>query len=208
MRRAASERKVRHESYPKPLTCLQHALFRLTVHQAVLVLYAHESGTALRGLVGSVQLARRKVRTADLTDLTRRDELGERTERVLDRHARIRLVKLVEIDIVGIQAPEAVFDGSSHVVGVCASALVVELPSELGRYDDFAAQFSQTAANEYFTIRAAIGIRGVEEIDARVERGVDDVARARLVEAAAEIVAAETDNGDFERTDRTHFHQL
>jgi hypothetical protein len=107
-----------------------------------------------------------------------------------------------------MQAPEAVFDGASHVVGVRASPLVVELPTELCCYDDFVPLLSQTAANEYFTIRTAIGIRGIEEIDARVERGVDDFARAGLVEAAAEIVTAEADSGDFERTDRTLFHQL
>ena len=42
----------------------------------------------------------------------------------------------------------------------------------------------------------AIGVRGVEERDAEIERLVHDRARRRHVDAAAEIVAAEPDRRD------------
>src|SRR5262249_39891930 len=45
---------------------------------------------------------------------------------------------------------------------------------------------------------AAVRIRRVDQGDAEVERAVHHAARRREVHAAAEIVAAETDNGDFE----------
>ena len=47
----------------------------------------------------------------------------------------------------------------------------------------------------------AVDVRGVEERDARLERGIDHGLRARLVDGTAEVVATEPDNRDVERSE-------
>ena len=65
---------------------------------------------------------------------------------------------------------------------------------------------SQRAAEEYFALGRAVDVRGVEEGDAGVERRVDDARAVALADPHAEVVAAEADDGDFEGTDASGFH--
>ena len=56
----------------------------------------------------------------------------------------------------------------------------------------------QGATQELLAVGAAVDVRGVEEGDARVERAADDRSGRVVVDASAEVVAAETDDGDLE----------
>ena len=56
------------------------------------------------------QLRGREVRAADFAHLARAHEILERAERVRDRHGRIGLMQLIEIDSVGAQAAQAVVE--------------------------------------------------------------------------------------------------
>ena len=82
-----------------------------------------------------------------------------------------------------------------------ASPFVIELPSKFGGNDDFGTPCAQNAPEEDFAIGPAIGIRSIEEIDAGIESGRDHLSGAGLIESASEIVAAETDGRNVERTD-------
>ena len=114
-------------------------------------------------------------------------------------------MELVEVDGVGPQAPKAVVDRTPHVVGVNATPFVIDLPCELGRNDDLASSFAEAATHEDFAVGvgAAVGIRGVEEVDTRVERGIDDSACSGLIEPTAKVVAPESNSRYFERAEPT-----
>ena len=56
------------------------------------------------------------VRRANRPHLAFLDELGEGTHRFFERRLRIVVVRLVEIDHVGLQAPQRGFDGAPDVV--------------------------------------------------------------------------------------------
>ncbi len=50
------------------------------------------------------------VREADGTDQPVGDELGEGADRLLDRHVRIGVVELHDVDVVGAESSEAGLD--------------------------------------------------------------------------------------------------
>ena len=72
----------------------------------------------------------------------------------------------------------------------------VERLAELRREDDAVAPVAEDLADELLARAHGVDVGGVEERDARVERGVDHRARLREVGARAEVVAAESDDGD------------
>ena len=57
---------------------------------------------------------------------------------------------------------------------------------------------AQGATQELLAVGAAVDVGGVEEGDAGVEGAVDDRSGRVVVDAAAEVVAAETDDRDLE----------
>ena len=63
-------------------------------------------------------------------------------------------------------------------------------------------------AEELLALRAAVDVGGVEERDARIQRRVDHVLRRRLVDPPAEVVAAEPDDADVERSDFSCVHAV
>src|SRR6266478_8933735 len=60
--------------------------------------------------LGLDDLPARQGRAADVADLALADEIVERPQSLLDRRQRIRLVLLVEVDPVGLEAPQARLD--------------------------------------------------------------------------------------------------
>ena len=80
------------------------------MQQAVFVLHADEPcRTRLRRPLGFVELVRGKVRTAALADLASLDQAVHRAKRIGNRHTRIGLMQLVEIDVIGAKALQAPF---------------------------------------------------------------------------------------------------
>ena len=79
------------------------------------------------------------------------------------------------------------FGGASSVIA-CAELR--------GEHDAVATPLERLAEQVLAAAAVAVDVRGVEERDAHLERGVHDRARALLVDARAEVVAAEPDDGD------------
>jgi hypothetical protein len=76
---------------------------------------------------------------------------------------------------------------------------VPEVVAELRRQHDLVAPAGERAADDLLAAAAvAVHVCRVEEGDADVERRVDHGVRGRLVDAAAEVVAAEPDHGHLE----------
>jgi hypothetical protein len=81
----------------------------------------------------------------------------------------------------------------------CLRLAVAHVPAELGREHDPVAAAGEGAADDLLAAAAvAVDVRGVEEGDVRVERGVDHGSRGDLVDPPPEVVAAETDHRDLE----------
>jgi hypothetical protein len=111
-------------------------------------------------------------------------------------------------DAVGAEAAKRGFDGVPDVGAGTPSAVQVglrpHLHAELGGQDDVVAMPLQGGAEKAFAVTAhatlfaepAVHVGGVEQGDPGVEGGVDDGLRAVLVEAGAEVVAADADDGD------------
>ena len=139
---------------------------------------------------GEGQAPRLEVGAADVPHLPLVDEVVQRAQRFVDRGARVGRVHLVEIDVVGLQAPQTRLDrgedvlaGQSAVVGPGAH----RAPT-FGRQHDVIASAFQPFADDLFGTAGGldasargIDVRGVEEIDAVFEGGVHDGEARSLV---------------------------
>ena len=98
-------------------------------------------------------------------------------------------VNLVEIDVVGLQAPETGID-SIHDVSARGANVVAALAHtaiDLGGDDHVFAsdvQIFQGLAEDFFAETFVINVGGVEEVDARVDRGLDERVGFGLVRGA------------------------
>ena len=81
-----------------------------------------------------------------------------------------------------------------------ALARVVHLQAELAGENDLLALRPENSSE--FLLRAAavaVAVGGVDQVDAAIDRRVHDPLRRLEIDAAAEIIAAEPDDGDFKR---------
>jgi len=73
-------------------------------------------------------------------------------------------------------------------------SVIVDLHAELGGKNDFVSSALQNSAEEFFALGEAVDVGGVEEVNARVEGGINDFFCLCLVDAAAEVVSAKPNN--------------
>ena len=147
----------------------EHGVGRLLGDEALQVAVARDP-------LGFDDLAGRERRGADVADLALVDEVGERAEGLLDVGVGARAVDLVEVDPVGVQAAQRVLDrpddpapGAALPVGVLAHGAV-----ELGGQDDVVAAALEGLADDLLGLALGVDVGGVDEVDAGVQRGVDD----------------------------------
>ena len=101
--------------------------------------------------------------------------------------SRIEAVDLVEVDPVGVQPPQRVLDRADDpaarvapLVRVLAHRVV-----ELGREDDVVAPAAgERLADDLLGLALPVDVGGVDEVDAGVERRVDDADRLVVVGVA------------------------
>ena len=89
------------------------------------------------------------------------------------------VMDLVEVDVVGVQAAEALFAGKADKVRVellgaflmadARGELVVEVVAELGGDDQVVAAVAEDFGQDFLAVALAVGVGGVEEVDAQVE---------------------------------------
>ena len=195
---AAREREVREHADPEPVADGQELCLGLPPEQRILVLRAHRPRPAvpLREAVDLLDGTRLEVRVADVTDLPFADELVERAERLFVRRDPVGTVVLVEIDVVGAQAPERRVDRLADVPARAARLCpVAHVVAELRRENDVVAPpFEHPSEQILASAAVAVDVGGVEQRHALVERRVDDRTRPFQVDTAAEVVAAEADH--------------
>src|SRR4051794_25207439 len=131
----------------------------------------------------------------------------ERRQRLLDVSVLARAMDLVEVDVVGVEAPQRVLDGLHDPAarGALMVDLVAHLAVELRGEDDVVAAAFQCLADDLLVLTLRIDIRRVDEVDACVEGGVDDPDRLLVVGLAprpehhrAEAQGADLDAGPTE----------
>ncbi len=80
---------------------------------------------------------------------------------------------LIEIDVIGSEAPQTILDRPPHVLRLRAAPVLIHRHAELGGHDRLAAALAEGAAEKFFTQRVAVNVGRVEEIDASVERSAN-----------------------------------
>jgi len=117
----------------------------------------------------------------------------------------IGAVQLVEVDVVGPQPPKRVLDGGDDPAprGPLVVRALPDRAAELGGEHDVVPAALQRLADHLLGV--AVGVGGVDDVDARVDRLVDDpgrvpgvVAHGRREHQRAEGVGADLDAGPAE----------
>jgi hypothetical protein len=151
-----------------------------------------------------------EVAAADVRDLALAYQLRHRLPHLFPGRGPVDVVHLVQVDVIGLQPPQAgltrppdVVRRQPAVVGVQPHRLV-----HLGGEDDLVAAPAspKPAADDLFgdavplghvrRLRAAVDVRRVDVVDARLDRGVEHREARRLVDGEAEVHRAEADTAD------------
>ena len=179
------------------------------VVQALLRRQAHE--VACRGgALGEGHVPGGEVAAADVADLALADQLLHRLPDLLPRRRPVDVVHLIQVDVIGLQPPQARLAGPPDVVGRQPAVVRAEshrLVHLRGQDDVVAVPAAlQPPADGLLRdavpllhvrrLRAAVDVGGVEEVDARIDRGVHDREAARLVHGETEVHRAEADPAD------------
>lgn len=134
------------------------------------------------------------------------DQFAQRAERIPDGRRGIRLMKLVQIDVIGSEAAQAVLDSAAHIVGFRAVSVGIHFHAELRRNDDVFSAASQGPAEEFFAPAFSVDVGRVEEADAGVERSLNNRRRGLCVNSPSEVVTAEACQRYFQRSDASCLH--
>src|SRR5205823_10179013 len=105
-------------------------------------------------------------------------EAAHRAEHVLDRHAGVDAVLVIEVDRVDAEPLQADLARLLHVFGAAVDAIgaagLAGL-AEFGGDDDLVMQPLQGAAEQFFVMAPALPVRAVEMIHAELDRALEPV---------------------------------
>src|SRR5690606_31167047 len=118
------------------------------------------------------------------------------------RYVGVRLMQLVEVHVVGAKAPQAAVYRGADVVrcGTARHAALLVGHTELGGQHHLVAPALERLTHEALALGGTVSVGRVHEGDAGVYGRVEHVLRTSQVEPAAEVVAAEADDGDVQGT--------
>ena len=169
------------------------------MHQAVLVLHAHETRAAfVHRRLRRAQLIAREIRAADLADFAGADQFIERAKRVRDGNFGIGLVQLVQIDDdLFPRRRQAVFGRAPHIFGTGAAPLLVHFHPELGGDQYILAPRSERPPQKLLAGARAVNVGSIEEVDAGVQRGINRGRAGFRVDTPAEVIAAQAYQRNF-----------
>src|SRR5580704_601529 len=129
------------------------------------------------------------------------DEIGDRTDRLLDRHTRIEPRRAVNVDVVGAEPLQAVGDKVLHCgrpgVETAKGAIRSAKRAELHAQDRLLPQpAAQGAAYQHLVVAHAVEIAGVEKRDPGVERRMDRRDALAFIRRAVEVAHAHAAEAD------------
>src|SRR5213078_1699087 len=195
------QRRKRDQPEPVALDHRHQVAIEIAVDEAVallardVALEAEMARTPLR----LDDLPGRQGRAADIAHLALLHEVVEGAQGLFDRRLGVGDMLLVEVDIIGVEPLQARLDGRHDVApgGALPSPFPVHRPGKFAGEHDLVPPSGEGTAQLFLRPAAlAIGVGGVEKGDAEIESLVHDGARRRIIDAPAEIVAAEPNRRD------------
>ena len=139
-----------------------------------------------------------EVARADLAHLARAHQLVERAERLVDRHGAVGHVQLVEVDAIGAEPAEAVFDGAPDVRRARTLVVLVDLRAELRRDDRFVPTAGESAPEVLLAARPAVHVGGVKQVDTGIECSPHHGFGLLAIDAHPEVVAPDAYRRDLQ----------
>ena len=180
---AGVERAPHEHAHAVALARRQQGVLDLAGEDRVRRLLGPEAleAVAVGGPVGLDEQLGRVRRAAGVADLAGVHEVVERAERVLDGGRRVGPVDLVEVDPVGAEAAQRVLDLAHDPAPAVARQVrpLAHRPVELRRQHDLVAPTGERLADDRLGLAARVHVGGVDEVDPRIEGGVDDRPRCR-----------------------------
>ena len=172
---AAGQRAPGNDADAFGLAEAHHLALFFAIEQVVVVLHGDEARPAVQ--VGEIErlgeLPGVHGRRADVAHLAGLDHVVQRFERLFDGRFVVPAVNLVEVDVVGLEAAQALveLEEDRFAREAAAVGLVAHDAVDLGGDDDgFAAGVGlEEAAEDLFAVAAGVDVGGVEEIDAEIE---------------------------------------
>ena len=130
--------------------------------------FVHDLGNAPAVVVGN----------AEVTDLARADQVADRTDRLGDRRRPVVLVQVVDVDPVRAEPAEAVLAGLHEPAPRQAAVVGArgEHVARLGGQDPLPPVRLDRRADDALGFALDVGVRGVDEVHARIARRCDDLA--------------------------------
>src|SRR4029450_9062677 len=207
---AATERCVGDERDAELAQCGQRGLGLGAIEQRELALQRADRVNQVRATNGR----RRRFAEPEVADLPLLDQPLHGADRLLDRHARIDPVLIVEVDDVHAEPFEAQIAGLGDVLGPAVddrAPLGRPRLSELGGEHHLVPASANGPAQQLLVVAEAVHVRRVEEVHAPVQRVLNDPDRLRVVALAVRAGhghAAQADRRHRERavTESTVFH--
>src|SRR5436309_651593 len=131
------------------------------------------------------------LREAEIADLTGAHQLRHRADRLLDRHARVHAVLVVEVDVSHAESRERGVAGLAHVLRAAVHAHKGPVRfadvAEPGGQDDAVASVRDCLADEPFVGARDLDSGRVEEGDTEVDRAMDGGDRLGVIAVAVEV---------------------
>src|SRR5437899_10935189 len=130
--------------------------------------------------VGAANGFGRRFGETEVANLARFAELRHRADRIFDRRVGVDAMLIIKIDNVGSEALQTGFASGADVFGTpgyFASGRIFGPPhdSELRRDSDFVAPAANRLADEFLVAMRSVGVGGIPERDAELERAVQGV---------------------------------
>ena len=165
------------------------------LHHAVVRLHADKRRKAVGPgrPYGLADLPGHEVRASDVADLALPHHVVQRLHRLLYGRVLVGEVDLVQVHVVGPQAAEALFE-LGHEVEAGRSLVVRAVSHAHGGLGGDEGVRPLTVQREPYVLLgaplAAVGVGGVDQVDAHFQRAVDYRRRAVRVHAPPEVVGA------------------
>ena len=212
----AAERAPRDHRDAVLLARRQHVVLDAADEHRVRRLLAHEA-LAVAALRHPLRLDDRgcgKRRAADVAHLALVHQVGQRAERLVDVGVGTRPVHLVEVDVVGVEAAQALLALTQDPASRAAAHVRIgaHVAVHLGGEHDVVAAALDRLGHDLFRLSARVHVGGVDEVDPGIERGVDHVDRLVVVVVAprAEHHRPEAQGADLHArsSERPQLHRL
>ena len=152
--------------------------------------------------MGTAQRLGADLAKPDMANLALAFQRGQTLHRLLDWTFAIDAVNIVEINSLDTEPFERGFAGAAHIIcavvdGACVFAGFAN-DAELGGNLHIRVAVGKETADQLLIVVRAIGVGGIEEVDAQIDGTTQDRQRFRVVAWTVELThshAAQTDGG-------------